>query len=62
MLSTLLATKLHRPHPAANLVARPRLTQRVDEELRNGHRLFLVVPLQAMVSCGTTKTMILEWV
>jgi ATP/maltotriose-dependent transcriptional regulator MalT len=44
MLSTLLATKLHRPRPTANLVARPRLTQRLDEGLRNGHRLFLLVP------------------
>jgi len=43
MLSTLLATKLHRPRPTSNLVARPRLTQRLDEGLRDGHRLFLVV-------------------
>jgi ATP/maltotriose-dependent transcriptional regulator MalT len=43
MLSTLLATKLHRPRPTSNLVARPRLTQHLDEGLRDGHRLFLVV-------------------
>jgi ATP/maltotriose-dependent transcriptional regulator MalT len=43
MLSSLLATKLHKPHPASKLVARPRLTQRLDEGLRHGHRLFLVV-------------------
>jgi hypothetical protein len=44
MLSTLLATKLYRPHPTQYLVARPRLTLRIDQGLRNGHRLFLVVP------------------
>jgi ATP/maltotriose-dependent transcriptional regulator MalT len=60
MLSTLLATKLHRPRPTASLVARPRLTQRLDEGLQNGHRLFLAVPPRAMTSCGTSKTMILE--
>ena len=60
MLSTLLETKLHRPHPTPNLAARPRLTQRLDEGLRNGHRLFLVVPPRAMASCGTSKTMISE--
>lgn len=60
MFSTLLTTKLHRPRPTANLVARPRLTQRLDEGLRIGHRLFLLVPPRAMASCGTSKTMILE--
>ena len=62
MLSTLLATKLHRPHPTANLVVHPRLTQRLDEGLRDGRHLFLVVPPRAMASCGTSKTMILECV
>jgi LuxR family maltose regulon positive regulatory protein len=57
MLSTLLATKLHRPHPTANLVARPRLTQRLDEGLRNGHRLFLVV---APAGYGKT-TLVTDW-
>jgi ATP/maltotriose-dependent transcriptional regulator MalT len=60
MLSTLLATKLHRPRPTSSPVARPRLTDRLDAGLRNGHRLFLVVPPRAMASCGTSKTMILE--
>jgi ATP/maltotriose-dependent transcriptional regulator MalT len=61
MPSTLLATKLHRPRPTSSLVARPRLTQHLDEGLRNGRRLFLVVPPPgAMASCGTSKTMILE--
>jgi len=60
MLSPLLATKLHRPRPTANLVARPRLTQRLDEGPRNGHRLFLVVPPLAMASCDTSRTMNLE--
>jgi len=62
MLSTLLATKLHRPRPTSNLVVRPRLTQRLDEGLRNGRRPFLVMPPRAMASCGTSKTMILECV
>lgn len=43
MLSTLLATKLHRPRPTASLMARPRLTERLDVGLRNGRRLFQVV-------------------
>jgi ATP/maltotriose-dependent transcriptional regulator MalT len=60
MLSTLLATKLYRPHPTPNLVARPRLTERLDAGLRNGHRLFLVVAPRPVASCGTSKTMILE--
>jgi ATP/maltotriose-dependent transcriptional regulator MalT len=60
MLSTLLATKLHRPHPTPNLAARPRLTQRLDEGLRNGHCLFLVVSLRAVASSGTSKMMISE--
>ncbi len=57
MLSTLLATKLHRPRPTSNLVARPRLTQRLDEGLRNGHRLFLVV---APAGYGKT-TLVTDW-
>jgi LuxR family maltose regulon positive regulatory protein len=57
MLATLLATKLHRPHPTPNLVARPRLTQRLDEGLRNGHRLFLVV---APAGYGKT-TLVTDW-
>jgi LuxR family maltose regulon positive regulatory protein len=57
MLSTLLATKLHRPRPTANLIARPRLTQRLDEGLRQGHRLFLVV---APAGYGKT-TLVTDW-
>jgi LuxR family maltose regulon positive regulatory protein len=57
MLSTLLATKLHRPRPTAKLVARPRLTERLDDGLRNGHRLFLVV---APAGYGKT-TLVTEW-
>jgi LuxR family maltose regulon positive regulatory protein len=57
MLSTLLATKLHRPRPTSNLVARPRLSQRLDEGLRNGHRLFLVV---APAGYGKT-TLVADW-
>jgi ATP/maltotriose-dependent transcriptional regulator MalT len=55
MLSSLLATKRHRPRPTSNLVARSRLPQRPDEGLRHGHRLFLVVaPPRAMAPCGTS--------
>lgn len=57
MLPTLLATKLHRPRPTANLVARPRLIQRLDEGLRGGHRLFLVV---APAGYGKT-TLVADW-
>jgi LuxR family maltose regulon positive regulatory protein len=57
MLSTLLATKLHRPRPTSNLVARPRLTQRLDEGLRAGHRLSLVV---APAGYGKT-TLVAGW-
>ena len=57
MPSTLLATKLHRPRPTSNLVARPRLLQRLEEGLRNGHRLFLVV---APAGYGKT-TLVTDW-
>ncbi len=57
MLSTLLATKLHRPRPTSNLVARPRLTDRLDGGLRNGHRLFLVA---APAGYGKT-TLVADW-
>jgi ATP/maltotriose-dependent transcriptional regulator MalT len=57
LLSTLLATKLHRPRPTPSLVARPRLTERLDAGLRNGHRLFLVV---APAGYGKT-TLVTDW-
>src|SRR5512137_2886382 len=57
MPSTLLATKLHRPRPTSNLVSPPRLIQRLDEGLRNGHRLFLVV---APAGYGKT-TLVADW-
>jgi len=57
MLSTLLATKLHRPRPTSSLVARPRLTERLDAGLRNGHRLILVV---APAGYGKT-TLVTDW-
>ena len=57
MLSTLLATKLHRPRSASNLVARSRLTVRLDEGLRQAHRLFLVV---APAGYGKT-TLVAHW-
>jgi len=43
MVSTLLATKLHRPRPTSTLVTRPRLNQRLDDGLQKGHPLLLVV-------------------
>lgn len=57
MLSTLLTTKLHRPRPTSNLVARPRLTRRLDEGLQKGHRLLLVV---APAGYGKT-TLVTDW-
>ncbi|MBN1659341.1 MAG: hypothetical protein JXA93_13130 [Anaerolineae bacterium] len=57
MLSTPLATKLHRPRATSNLVPRPHLTQRLDEGLRNGHCLFLVV---APAGYGKT-TLVADW-
>jgi LuxR family maltose regulon positive regulatory protein len=56
-MTGLLATKLHRPRPAPNLVARPRLTQRLDQGLRDGHRLFLVA---APAGYGKT-TLVTDW-
>ena len=57
MASPLLVTKLHRPRPTSNLLARPRLTQRLDQGLRQGHRLFLVV---APAGYGKT-TLVTDW-
>ena len=57
MLSTLLTTKLYRPRPTSSLVARPRLTQRLDEGLRDGHPLILVV---APAGYGKT-TLVSHW-
>ncbi|MBN1815520.1 MAG: AAA family ATPase, partial [Anaerolineae bacterium] len=57
MLPTLLATKLHVPRPTSNLVARPRLIQRLDAGLQKGHRLFLVV---APAGYGKT-TLVTDW-
>jgi LuxR family maltose regulon positive regulatory protein len=57
VLSKLLATKLHRPRPTSSLVARPRLTQRLDHGLRDGHRLILVV---APAGYGKT-TLVTDW-
>jgi hypothetical protein len=42
MLTPLLATKFYTLRPTPNLVARPRLTQRLDEGLRQSYRLILV--------------------
>jgi LuxR family maltose regulon positive regulatory protein len=57
MLSTLLATKLHRPRPTSNLVPRPRLTRCLNDGLQKGHRLFLVV---APAGYGKT-TLVADW-
>jgi ATP/maltotriose-dependent transcriptional regulator MalT len=42
MHTTLLTTKFHTPRPTPNLVARPRLTQRLDQGLQS-HCLILVI-------------------
>jgi LuxR family maltose regulon positive regulatory protein len=57
VLSTLLETKLHRPRPTTSLVARPRLTDRLVEALRNGRSLILVV---APAGYGKT-TLVTHW-
>ena len=57
MHSALITTKLHKPHPTANLVQRPRLIQRLDQGLRSSHRLFLIV---APAGYGKT-TLTTEW-
>jgi LuxR family maltose regulon positive regulatory protein len=53
----LLTTKLHAPHPRANLVPRPHLIERLDEGLRESHRLTLV---SAAAGFGKT-TLLTEW-
>jgi LuxR family maltose regulon positive regulatory protein len=57
MPSSLLTTKLSTPRPTPNLVPRPRLTQRLDEGLRQGHRLILVA---APAGYGKT-TLVTDW-
>jgi LuxR family maltose regulon positive regulatory protein len=54
----LLTTKLYIPLPRPNLVPRPRLIQRLDQALRQGHRLTLV---SAPPGFGKT-TLVSEWV
>ena len=53
----LLTTKLKIPPTRLKLVERPRLTERMNEGLRQGHRLFLV---SAPAGYGKT-TLIVEW-
>jgi len=53
----LLRTKFHVPSPRPNLVSRTRLLQRLDEGLREGHRLTLI---SAPAGFGKT-TLIVEW-
>jgi len=57
VLSSLLTTKLYQPCPPRTLVARPRLTQRLDDGLRQGQRLILVV---APAGYGKT-TLVTDW-
>ena len=52
-----LATKLHRPRPRADLAARPRLVARLDTALAAGCRLIL---LSAPAGYGKT-TLLVEW-
>jgi LuxR family maltose regulon positive regulatory protein len=57
MTTPLLTTKLHIPQPCPNLIPRRRLTERLDEALRLGHRLLLVC---APAGFGKT-TLLSEW-
>jgi len=57
MQTFLLTTKLYIPSPHPNLVKRPRLTRRLDEGVRLGHKLTLI-----SASAGSGKTTLLsEW-
>jgi LuxR family maltose regulon positive regulatory protein len=58
MLTALLTTKLYVPPPRPDVVPRPRLLQRLNEGLRQGHRLTLV---SAPAGFGKT-TLLSEWV
>jgi LuxR family maltose regulon positive regulatory protein len=58
MVTALLTTKLYTPPPLSRLISRPRLVERLDEGLRNGHRLILV---SAPAGFGKT-TMLCEWI
>lgn len=53
----LLTTKLHAPLPRPDLVARLRLTQRLDDGVRQRHRLILV---SAPAGYGKT-TLVVDW-
>jgi LuxR family maltose regulon positive regulatory protein len=57
MLPPVLTTKLHMPSLRPTLVPRPRLTHRIDEGLRLGHRLILIA---APAGFGKT-TVVSEW-
>lgn len=57
ILASLLTTKLHTPGTTLNLVTRPRLTQQLDDALRQGHPLILVV---APAGYGKT-TLVTDW-
>ena len=56
--TTLLTTKLYIPSPRPNLVARPRLIERLDKGLRQGRKLTLV---SAPAGFGKT-TLVTDWV
>jgi LuxR family maltose regulon positive regulatory protein len=58
MLTPLLTTKLYIPPPRPDMVPRPHLLQRLNEGLRQGHRLTLV---SAPAGFGKT-TLLSEWV
>jgi LuxR family maltose regulon positive regulatory protein len=58
MDGSILSTKLYIAPPRANLVARPRLIERLHEGVRSGHRLILI-----SASAGSGKTTLLsEWI
>ncbi len=58
MTTPLLRTKLYAPPPRPNLVARPRLIERIDQGLRAGHRLTLV---SAPAGYGKTTLLSAWW-
>jgi LuxR family maltose regulon positive regulatory protein len=58
MVAPLLTTKLYIPPARPNLVPRPRLIERLDEGLRQGHQLTLI---SAPAGFGKT-TLLSEWI
>lgn len=57
VLPSVLTTKLYRPRTTPNLVTRPRLTQQLDDALRQGHPLILIA---GPAGYGKT-TLVTDW-